>query len=309
MGVSPNRDPAIQNFLAEHRLPQRFLQLVDGWYGVLAETLAQHHAVAKRPLLVGINGSQGSGKSTLASLLALLLTRVHRLRVINISIDDFYLTRESRRLLADSVHQLLATRGVPGTHDVHLMREVLWRLSQDDGEVLVPRFNKAADDRYPVDRWDRVSAPLDLVLVEGWCFGIPAQPEEALGEPVNELEAREDPSGIWRHYVNRQIREGYEEVYGMMDIWIMLQAPSFDCVYQWRLEQEQKLSDGLRHDCHATQASDQLMSAEQIERFIQHFQRLTEYGLRKLPSSVNYLYRLDSDRQIVSAEQPRPVRL
>jgi len=304
-----NRSETLQDFLTRHRLPLEFLLLVEDWYTPLTEHLAEHHATACRPLLVGINGSQGSGKSTLAALLTLLLTHFHQLKAIHLSIDDFYLTRASRRSLADSVHPLLATRGVPGTHDLPLMRETLQQLIQGHGEVRIPRFNKATDERYSADEWERVSAPLDLVIVEGWCLGTPAQADETLAKPVNDLEAIEDPDASWRRYVNRQIGEHYETIHQMMDLWIMLQAPSFDCVYQWRLEQEQKLAAKLNCRGRPVLQQNQLMSPRQITRFIQHYQRLTEHTLEQLPDKVHYLYQLDQERHIIAAAKPCPVTL
>lgn len=309
MNTGLNRNEVLQGFLTTHRLPLQYLQLVEGWYEPLAERLALQHATATRPLLVGINGSQGSGKSTLASLLVLLLLRFHRVNSIQLSIDDFYLTHESRRSLAKRVHPLLATRGVPGTHDLPLMHETLQRLAQGHGEVLIPRFNKASDDRYPKDRWHRVTAPLELVIIEGWCLGTPAQSDETLGQPVNDLEAREDPDVIWRRYVNQQIGERYETIHQMVDLWIMLQAPSFDCVYQWRLEQEQKLAASLSHSGHPDSQQNQVMSEKQVARFIQHYQRLTEHTLKQLPDKVHYLFQLDQDRHIIGATEPCPPTL
>jgi len=95
----------------------------------------------------------------------------------------------------------------------------------------------------------------------------------------------------------------------MIDLWIMLQAPSFDCVYQWRLEQEQKLADELNQSEATASRQNQLMSAKQIVRFIQHYQRLTEHTLKQLPDRVNYLFQLDQDRHIVNTAEPCPVVL
>jgi len=285
----------LQDFIRTQRLPSSFLQTVESWYISLAGNLAKHHKAAGRTLLVGINGSQGSGKSTLASLLALLLAEKSGLKTVTLSIDDFYLTREARLSLAEKIHPLLKTRGVPGTHDVALMRDTLQQLTGEGGEVCIPRFDKARDDRYPESGCDRVLLPCDVVLFEGWCLGTPAQADEALHDPVNELEAGEDPEGIWRRYVNRQIDAWYLDIYQQVDLWIMLQAPSFDSVYRWRLEQENRL---------AGDAKKQLMSDSQVGRFVQHYQRLTEHSLCELPGMVHYLYRLDEDRQIVGYEEP-----
>ena len=301
--------PDLQAFLRQQRLPPSFEDTVNAWYLPLAGRLAVHRVNAGRPLLVGLNGSQGSGKSTLAALLVQLLSEVHGLRALDLSIDDFYLPRQARQTLASDVHPLLATRGVPGTHDVSLLVETLQQLARASTPVAVPRFDKATDERMPGVGWEQVSVPLDVVIVEGWCMGTPAQPEAALHKPVNDLEAGEDPDCRWRRYVNRQIREQYQALYGMMDIWVMLQAPSFDCVYTWRREQENKLADRLREQNKDVYRETRIMTDEQLSRFMQHYQRLTEHALAVLPLQVNYLFRLDSDRRIIAMEQPRPVSL
>lgn len=300
-----DRNDRLRNFLKEHCLPPSFLKTVDEWYRPLAGRIAKHHDAARRTLLIGMNGSQGSGKSTLAALLTQLLSIEFGLQAIALSIDDFYLSRESRLSLARQIHPLLETRGVPGTHDVALISETLQQLTRENSEVPIPRFDKACDDRFPERQWHKVPAPFDIVIVEGWCMGTPAQAEAALYNPVNELEAIEDPDGRWRRYVNQQIGGHYQDVYQMMDLWIMLQAPSFACVYQWRLEQEEKLADKLLAGDQQNSSRNRLMTATQISRFIQHYQRLTEHSLEQLPERVHFLFRLDAGRQVVTYGEPR----
>jgi len=298
---------SLHNFLTEHRLPLSFLRSVDEWYLPLAERISRHHDAVSRTLLIGVNGSQGSGKSTLAALLTQLLANNFGMQAIDLSIDDFYLTRKARLALASQIHPLLATRGVPGTHDVSLMCETLQQLTRENSAVAIPRFDKARDDRYPEREWDRVSSPFDVVILEGWCLGTPAQAAADLRKPVNDLEAHEDPDGNWRRYVNQQLGGHYQDIFQLLDLWIMLQAPSFECVYQWRLEQEAKLADKLRESEPENRARNRVMTATQIRRFIQHYQRLTEHSLQQLPGRVHYLFSLDADRRIVACDQPRPV--
>ncbi len=59
---------------------------------------------------------------------------------------------DERQSLSHSVHPLLSTRGVPGTHDVVLGVSIIERLRtlQQDETVKVPRFDKSRDDRYPL---------------------------------------------------------------------------------------------------------------------------------------------------------------
>lgn len=289
-----------KGFLLEHRLPDAYLAHAQQWFNPLAERLAMHQDGANRPVLVALNGSQGSGKTTICDYLREFLLQQHSLRVLSLSLDDFYLTRAERNALGASVHPLLATRGVPGTHDMGLLRQVLTALLVDKpGTVKVPRFDKSVDDRVPLAAWDVIEGGVDIVLLEGWCLGARAQPEEELVAPVNALESMEDPQGEWRHYVNGVLSEEFEPLYELVDYWIMLGAPSFDCVYRWRLEQEQKLAQ--RHK------GEGIMSAAQVARFIQYYERITRHCLAQLPARVNDFYQLDESRQIVShqySEQP-----
>ena len=47
------------------------------------------------------------------------------MNVFKISIDDLYKTRKDRIKLSKKIHSLLKTRGVPGTHDVNFMFDLL----------------------------------------------------------------------------------------------------------------------------------------------------------------------------------------
>src|SRR5690606_7494155 len=132
------------------------------WYLPLAEQLAA--AVRNKNLrVVGLVGSQDSGKSTLAALLSRLISRLHGLKVAALSLDDFYHTRKRRSQLGEEIHPLLRTRGVPGTHDIDLAVQTVNALLATHGDLAVPRFDKARDDRRPAEEWDVIAAPVDLV--------------------------------------------------------------------------------------------------------------------------------------------------
>ena len=75
----------------------------------------------KKPYFVGLAGGQGTGKTTISSIIKIILEKYFKLKVFKISIDDFYKTRKERLNLSKRVHPMLATRGVPGTHDIQMM--------------------------------------------------------------------------------------------------------------------------------------------------------------------------------------------
>lgn len=277
-------------FLEQHRLPESYLAVAQKWFAPVANLVIEHQNSANRPWLLALNGSQGSGKTTLSDYLRAFFN-ARDLSCVSLSLDDFYLTRAERQALAQKVHPLLATRGVPGTHDVGLMSETIDRLMAGEGAA-IPRFDKAVDDRRPASAWDRVDEGVNIILLEGWCLGATACPIDDLIEPINDLERIEDRDCQWRQYSNQVLGTGFPPIYARVDEWIMLRAPSFDCVYRWRLEQEHKLA--------AVSNGSGVMSDAEVARFIQFYQRLTERCLEQLPRQVNHLFTLDEQRGVVS---------
>ena len=287
--------PMIEQFISKHRLSSGFAQTAKQYYMPLAEKIALHHNVANSTYFVGLNGCQGSGKSTLADFLCDYLTQQKNLKVVVLSLDDFYFEQRKRQSLAHTVHPLFATRGVPGTHDTAKMLEVLNALSEKKPAVAIPRFDKSTDNPYPETEWPIIDGPVDVVIVEGWCWGVEAQNPVELFTTANDLEATEDQFGLWRRYVNQQLLKNYQPLYAMMDYWLMLKAPDFSNVYNWRLEQEQKL---IARSLKGERAG--LMNPAQIKRFIQFYQRLTEHALLTLPSQCDEVFNLDTQRKIVA---------
>ncbi|WP_439107891.1 hypothetical protein [Congregibacter sp.] len=289
--------PWQRGFLDSHRLPDSYLSIAERFFEPLAGLIAAHRKQRGSTLRVALNGSQGSGKSTLGEYLCVCLAEEYGFSAVALSLDDFYLTRAERLVLADKVHPLLKTRGVPGTHDVTLLRDVLQALGQAAEEpVLVPRFDKSTDDRAPQEAWTRCNAPVDVIILEGWCLGARSELPDALAAPINTLEREEDPDSQWRNYSNQQLKDQYESLYDALDFWIMLAAPGFEQVLRWRAEQEQKLRDAVGGQ------GDGLMDDAALSRFVQHFERYTRQCLSDLPERADVLLRMDADRKIIGAK-------
>ncbi len=286
----------IQQFLAAERLPDTYGQDAVSWFLPYIEQLKQIvNATDRRPMLLGINGAQGTGKSTLSSLIVTVLNAAGY-RTLALSIDDFYLGRDVRKQLAESVHPLLQTRGVPGTHNTSLLQQTLQKLGQaSEGQTVpIPRFNKACDDLFPLAAWQNFEGPVDLVILEGWFIGIKAQPLSALRIPINDLEKNFDRQGIWRKYVNIKLHNDYEPLFHKLDRLLVLLAPSFDQVFRWRSMQEQKLRQKI-----GAKAKDlRLMDEQQLKQFILHFERLTCHGFKTLPDRADTVFKLDTTQQI-----------
>jgi D-glycerate 3-kinase len=278
------RDEAdlVAAFMHDERLPPDFAALALRLHRPLADRIAGWAQGRETSLVVGICGPQGSGKSTLTALVARLL-EARELKVAALSIDDLYLPRAERLNLAETIHPLLKTRGVPGTHDPALGLSVFDALARP-GRVALPRFDKAADDRLPEAAWPVFEGPADVVLFEGWCVGARPQPSAALADPVNALERDEDPDGAWRGYANAALAGAYADLFARMDRLVLLLAPDFGVVRRWRGEQEAR-------------APVRAMDEAALDRFVAHYQRLTDWIAADLPAVADVVVRLDEERE------------
>lgn len=250
----------------------------------------EREAISERCRVLGISGGQGAGKSTLAALLVQAMMHLGR-RAASLSLDDFYLTRSERVDLAHSIHPLLATRGVPGTHDVTMACAVIDQIRSGD-TCSVPAFDKVADDRRAEGR--TLDGPIDLLIFEGWCVGARAEPEAALVLPVNELERLEDQDAGWRCYVNDQLANRYADLWARLDRLLYLQVPDIGAVIRWRTLQEQAHPESRR------------MSGQEIERFVAHYERLTCWMRDSLGGEAELVGLLDENHDLAELIVRKP---
>ena len=275
---------AVDRLIEEERLPADYREVVDRFWRPLSEEIAER--VSGKPLIVGINGAQGSGKTTLCKFLEVLLVE-HNQVGVTLSLDDLYLSRAARAAAAADHHPLFATRGVPGTHDVARGMAILDAL-QAGKAVDLPIFDKAQDE--PCAETRHVARPVNVVLFEGWCIGAAPQTAAELREPANALERDEDGEGIWRREVNRRLATDYAELFARIDLLAMLKVPDFATVAQHRRVQEKRLGWGPA-----------VMDDAVLDRFLAHYQRLTEHMFREMPARADIVVEIGRDQ--------RPVRL
>ena len=286
-----------------HKLPTAYADIVNQWLSPITHDIAKAVNAPKKnknkkTFVLGVQGTQGSGKSTASEFIQLLLQTEYQLTAVVLSIDDFYLTIAERETLGQSVHPLLKTRGVPGTHDVDLAIQTIKQLSQltTNQSTLIPRFEKAIDDRAPQENWSTFTGPVDVIILEGWCIGLKPEQSDNLTTPVNSLESQEDATGEWRQFANVNLSGQYQELFSLINKQLVLNAPSFDCVYQWRLTQEHKLIERIKQ----TGASSNIktLSDDDVKRFISHYERLTNHALKTMPKHADWCLWLSAEQTI-----------
>tara|TARA_R110002020_G_scaffold83397_1_gene206614 strand:+ start:30016 stop:30801 length:786 start_codon:yes stop_codon:yes gene_type:complete len=221
--------------------------------------------MARGARVIFIAGPQGVGKSTAMAALTSAIPGS-----VALALDDFYLTRAERAALARDVHPLFATRGPPGTHDVALLMDTLARLKVSGAEerIAVPAFDKAADERRPEAEWPVLAGAPRVIFVEGWMMGVAADLSAPETAPLNAVEA-EDVDGAWRAYQETQLAGPYQRLWDMADAFLYIDAPGFDTVLGWRMQQEETTLGVAPGGLPQTRQA-------WVSRFILHYQRLTE---------------------------------
>jgi len=298
-------EQTVSALIQQEGLPDSYAETVEKTILPLADRICALHDTEKQPIVVGIHGAQGTGKSTLTLFLREILLRHRNRSTANFSLDDIYLTRAEREDLAQRIHPLFKTRGVPGTHDVALGQQVLNRLrsAAPEDATPIPAFDKSRDDRVPRDQWPVFGGRAEVILLEGWCLDARPEKDSALDDPINRLEANEDPDSLWRSYVNDQLKGEYRQFFDEIDFLILLKAPSMECVLEWRRLQEQKLARKTRNapkmgELHGNAQDLRIMTDDEVGRFVMHYERVTRACLAEMPGRADVLINVAEDHSL-----------
>jgi len=243
-------------------------------------------------LILGFSGGQGSGKTTVTGILKIILKKFFKRRIHVSSIDDFYKTLKDRNRMSHIIHPLFKIRGVPGTHDINLIKNFFYFIkSKEFKKLKLPRFDKSIDDRLEKKYCPVVKKRPQIVILEGWCVGAKPQANSLIKKPVNNLEKNEDKDLIWRKYVNEQLKKEYKKLFSMIDHFIFMKIPNFNMVFKWRLLQENKLKK-------KSHLQKEIMSYNEIKRFIMFYQRITLQMITDLSKSASVLMLLKKNHEI-----------
>lgn len=218
----------------------------------------RHQALERRSsrshggaVVFGISAPQGFGKTTTMQLLEALFV-ADGFNFQAVSIDDFYLPATWQEEVANvySDNALLQSRGNAGTHDIRLGSETLKALkSAEEGEVLVPRFDKSAlngrGDQVPKHRWTPVALPCDVVVLEGWMVGFKAEENSQAVAAVN----RDLP------LVNEKLKK-YQAWNDLIDCFCVFAMEEIDQVYTWRSQAEEAMKRSGRDGMSPSEVKD-----------------------------------------------------
>jgi len=251
----------------------------------------------KKPYFVGLAGGQGTGKTTTSSIIKIILEKYFKLKVFKISIDDFYKTRKERMALSKKVHPMLLTRGVPGTHDINMMLDFFKKSkAKKFKNMKLPNFNKAIDDRFPKNKWNKINKRPDVIIFEGWCVGARAETNKTLKKSINSMEKANDHKLVWRKYVNQQLKTKYKKLYSQLNCMIYLKAKNFSLLQKWRLKQEHKLWLKTKK-----KGGHKIMNKGDVINFMQTYQRITQNMFKNMPKYASIILNLNSNHQIKTA--------
>jgi len=245
-----------------------------------------------KPLFLGLSGGQGSGKTTIGEILKIILKKFFKREIYISSIDDFYKTLEERKKLSNKIHPLFETRGVPGTHDINLIKKFFQKVKMKKFKKLrLPRFDKSIDDRLKSKYFYTIKKKPEIVILEGWCVGAKPQSNLLIKKPVNILEKNEDKDFVWRKYVNEKLKNEYKKLFSSIDHFIFMKIPNYNVVLKWRFLQENKLRKKFR-------SSKKIMNYKEIKRFIMYYQRITLQMMEDLSKSASIAMLLKKNHEI-----------
>jgi len=243
-------------------------------------------------LFIGFSGGQGSGKTTIAEILKIILKKFFKRNVHVSSIDDFYKTLKEREKMANAIHPLFKTRGVPGTHDINLIKNFFNFIKKKKfKKIKLPKFDKSKDNRLSKKYWFNIKKKPEIIILEGWCVGAKPQLNLSIKKPKNNLEKYEDKELIWRKHVNQKLKKEYKKLFMMIDHFIFMKIPSFKMVFKWRLLQEKKLKK-------KSYLHKKIMSYNEVKRFIMFYERITLQMIKDLSKSASIIMLLKNNHQI-----------
>ena len=235
-----------------------------------------------------LSGSQGIGKTTIIKILKKNFYKYFNKRILALSLDDFYFDKNEREKISKLSHPLMKTRGVPGTHNVKEILNVIEKFKKKKYPMKIPKFDKLKDIKL---KENIIQNKCDILILEGWCCGSPAIKKSYLYKNINNLEKNYDKFFVWRNYYNECLKKDYSKLFKRFDKLIYFKAPSFSCILKWRFKQENYMKKNAKN-------INLGMNKNEIKNFILYYEKLTKWMIRILPQEANLTIFVDKNQRI-----------
>lgn len=236
------------------------------------------------------SGSQGSGKSTLLKIINKILFIKYNKKVLTLNLDNFYFNKNKRKTLSKEIHPLLSIRGVPGTHNIKKLLNVIENFEKSKYPIKIPIFDKLFDDNKKEIKI--IKKKCDILILDGWLLGCPPLSKKYLFRNINYLERKKDSNKVWRNFYNNQLKNSYFQLFKKFESTIFLKAPSFSHVLKWRIKQERflKKNEIIFHR--------KGMDLKEIKIFVQHYEKITKWMFTKMPLRSDIILYLNKKHKI-----------
>jgi len=236
-----------------------------------------------------ISGSQGIGKTTIIKIIENNFYKFFGKRVLTLSLDDFYYSKNKRKSLSSSVHPLLITRGVPGTHDVKKIISTVLKFKKKQYPIYLPVFSKLKDDILPNTRI--IKQVNDILILEGWCCGTDYINKKYLEKNINSLEKKFDKDFVWRNYYNNKLKNEYFSLFKEFEDIIYFKTPSFKNVLKWKIKQEKNLKKKLYK-------KRVVAFKTEMKEFIKYYEKITKWMMKLMPKKSNLVIFVNKNQKI-----------
>ena len=183
----------------------------------------------------------------------------------------------------------MITRGVPGTHNISEILNIIKKFNKSQYPIEIPIFDKLNDKR--LKKMQTIKTKFDILILEGWCCGSPPLTKKFLQNNLNILEKEFDKDYIWRNYYNNKLKYEYLKLFKLFQRTVYFQTSSFTHVLNWRLKQENKMKKRYSRNKKG-------MNKNEIAKFIQHYEKITRWMMKVLPKKADLTLLVDKNQKI-----------
>tara|TARA_B100000073_G_scaffold344130_1_gene350319 strand:+ start:385 stop:1248 length:864 start_codon:yes stop_codon:yes gene_type:complete len=230
-----------------------------------------------------IAGAQGSGKSSFCKLTKLFFKKFYKKKVVILSLDNFYYSLRLREKLSKEVHSLFQTRGVPGTHDIDLIKKKILEINQRKFPIYLPLFDKVKDNRKK--NYQKINE-CDLLILEGWCVGAKPLDDNYLKKNINLLEKNNDPKYKWRFSYNENLKK-YQSLYDYFNYFVYFRFNKWGDIIEWKYKQELNLRS----------KSNTKKLRKYLINFIQYYQKISLWMHKTSAKDSDILIQINSKQR------------